>query len=106
MRGHQIGKVQAASFYLHYDLFLRGLRVWNLLQFENLGTAETSDDEGFHAESLTGLVRCGRAGTPSSPPPSGSWSLATRSIMKSGKRFVRTTRDALAANLEIIDAAH
>ncbi|HUE53886.1 MAG TPA: hypothetical protein VMO80_16200, partial [Terriglobales bacterium] len=28
-------------------------RVGDLLQFENLRPAETSDDESFHAESLT-----------------------------------------------------
>jgi hypothetical protein len=27
--------------------------VGDLLQFENLGTAETGDDQGFHGESLT-----------------------------------------------------
>ncbi len=36
------------------------MRVGDLLQFENLGTAETSDDESFHAESLTVLWRDGR----------------------------------------------
>src|SRR4029077_4383278 len=53
VHGHQIGKVQAARFHFHQNLFRRGMRVVDLLQFESLGAAETSDDEGFHAESLT-----------------------------------------------------
>src|ERR1017187_8127123 len=52
-RGEQIGKVQAARFHFHQKLLGRGMRVGNLLQFENLGPAETSDDECFHGESLT-----------------------------------------------------
>src|SRR4029077_6100286 len=57
VHGHQIGKVQAARFHFHQNLVRGGMRVGNLLQFENLRTAETSDDEGFHAESLTALWR-------------------------------------------------
>jgi hypothetical protein len=49
---HQIGKVQPARFHFHQALLGRGMRVGNLLQFENLGTAETGDDECFHGESL------------------------------------------------------
>ncbi len=58
-RGEQIGKVQAARFDFHQKLLGRGMRVGDLLQFEDFGTAETSDDECFHAESLTapGAVR-------------------------------------------------
>src|SRR5208282_784649 len=63
-RGEQIGKVQATGFHFHQHLLRRGMGIGDLLQFENLGTAETSDDECFHGESLTveiGLVEfaCG-----------------------------------------------
>ena len=47
-RGHQIGEVQAACFHFHEHLFGRGMRVGDLLQFENVGTAETRDDQSFH----------------------------------------------------------
>ena len=52
--------------------------VGNLLQFENLGAAETSDDECFHAVSLTGREERasrsrGRAGAPGSPPARRGW---------------------------------
>ena len=53
-RGEQIGKVQAARFHFHQKLFGSRVRVGNLLQFEDLGPAETSDDECFHGKSLTG----------------------------------------------------
>src|SRR5208337_5171470 len=51
-RGEQIGKVQAARLHLHQKLLRRGMRVGNLLQFENFGTAETGDDQRFHAAIL------------------------------------------------------
>src|SRR5208282_6675659 len=58
-RGEQIGEVQAARLHLHQNLLRGGMRVGNLLQFEDFGTAETSDDEGFHGESLTVMWRDG-----------------------------------------------
>src|SRR5208282_5869927 len=58
-RREQIGKVQAARLHFHQKLLGCGVRVGNLLQFENFGTAETSDDERVHGESLSVLSRNG-----------------------------------------------
>ena len=55
--GEQISEVQAARLHVHQNLLGRGMGVGDLLQFENLGTAKTSDDECLHGVSLAGLRR-------------------------------------------------